>query len=65
MQLFIHNKYVPLKINTYRALLNACQALGINYRILRIIAHDVLYAHPLLRSKVMWKGIYICTVEPP
>ena len=26
MRLFIHNKYVPLKINTCEALLNTCQA---------------------------------------
>ena len=28
MRLFIHNKYVPLKINTCQALLDACQALN-------------------------------------
>ena len=27
-------------------------------------AHDVISAHPLLRPKVMWKGIYIYSIRP-
>ena len=39
---------------------------AVHYCILHILfAHDVLSAHSLLQSKVMWKSIYIYRICPP
>ena len=35
------------------------------FSVFYVSAHDVLSAHPLLRPKVMWKGIYIYSIRPP